>query len=158
MTAAAKPFEVREARRDDLPAIAHLLLTRGLPTDGVEDHLGNFLAAGEGAVLHGCAGFERYGGIGLLLSVAVAALIAGRGLGHALVEAVITRAAKQGVGTLFLLTTTAGTYFSRMGFEVIPREALPAALGASAELRGACPASAVAMRRLLRDGASPARV
>jgi len=153
MNVAARPFEVKEARRDDFPAIARLLVARGLPTDGVEDHLGNFLVAGEGGALHGCAGFERYGEMGLLRSVAVAVPFAGRGLGHALVEAVVTRAGKQGVGALFLLTTTAEKYFSRLGFEVIDQDALPVALGASAELRGACPASAVAMRRVLRDGA-----
>jgi amino-acid N-acetyltransferase len=153
MSASAERFEVNQAHPADLAAIERLLVARALPTEGVQEHLPEFLVAGEGGSLLGCAGFERYGRIGLLRSVAVAASFAGRGLGRALVEAVIARAANQGVATLFLLTTTAGEYFARMGFEVIPRDELPGALGASAELRGACPASAVAMRRVLRAGA-----
>ena len=153
MTAPARRFGVHPAQRGDLAAIQDLLVARALPTEGVEDHLQDFLVAGEGGSLLGCAGFEHYGQIGLLRSVAVASSVAGRGLGHALVEAVISRAGSEGVETLYLLTTTARDYFSRMGFEVITRAELPGALGASAELRGACPASAVAMRRFLRPGA-----
>jgi amino-acid N-acetyltransferase len=152
MSASAERFEVNPAHPADLAAIERLLVARALPTEGVQAHLSDFLVAGEGGSLLGCAGVERYGPIGLLRSVAVAASFAGRGLGHALVEAVIARAANLGVVTLYLLTTTARGYFSRMGFEVIRRDELPAALGASAELRGACPASAAAMRRVLRAG------
>jgi amino-acid N-acetyltransferase len=51
-----------------------------------------------------------------------------------------------GARELYLLTTTAEGYFPRLGFERIARDELPAALAASEELRGACPASAVTMR------------
>jgi amino-acid N-acetyltransferase len=46
-----------------------------------------------------------------------------------------------------LLTETADGWFPRFGFRPVPREALPAALSASAELRGACPATARALLR-----------
>jgi amino-acid N-acetyltransferase len=48
--------------------------------------------------------------------------------------------------------STGGTagYFPRFGFRPVDRAALPAALATSAELRGACPASA---RSLLRPPA-----
>jgi amino-acid N-acetyltransferase len=48
-----------------------------------------------------------------------------------------------------LLTTTAERYFPRFGFEVIPRAEADPKLEASEELRGACPSTAVLMRRRL---------
>ncbi len=48
-----------------------------------------------------------------------------------------------------LLTTTAEDWFPRFGFVRIARDAVPAALHASAELRGACPASAAVMQKPL---------
>jgi amino-acid N-acetyltransferase len=62
------------------------------------------------------------------------------------VQAVLARARALGLRELYLLTTTAAGYFPRFGFETVGREALPPVLSASEELRGACPASAIAMR------------
>jgi len=46
-----------------------------------------------------------------------------------------------------LLTVTAAGYFDRFRFTVTDRAALPVALSASAELTGACPATATAYWR-----------
>ncbi|MCI0572486.1 MAG: hypothetical protein L0Y66_17160 [Myxococcaceae bacterium] len=48
---------------------------------------------------------------------------------------------------LYLLTTTAAESFPRFGFTHVDRSSLPPELHASEELRGACPASAVVMKR-----------
>ena len=64
-------------------------------------------------------------------------------------RAALERARELGLRELYLLTTTAAAYFPRFGFERIGREALPSSLQASEELRGACPASAAAMRIIL---------
>ena len=66
----------------------------------------------------------------------------GNGLGRALYFNVRERARSRGVGALYLLTTTAADYFERLGFIRESRESAPVALRASAEFRGACPASA----------------
>jgi amino-acid N-acetyltransferase len=92
---------------------------------------------------------EHYGTVGLLRSVAVDPARRGTGLGGSLVEYVLGRAGAAGINDVFLLTTTAERYFPRHGFAVASREAVPAALAASEEFRGACPASAVLMRRRL---------
>ncbi|HET9726048.1 MAG TPA: hypothetical protein VFP28_03965, partial [Gemmatimonadales bacterium] len=52
-----------------------------------------------------------------------------------------------GVRDVYLLTTTAEHYFPRLGFACVGRETVPAALQASAEFTGACPVSAVVMRK-----------
>jgi amino-acid N-acetyltransferase len=143
---------VREATPGDWPAIEGLLVDRELPVAGAREHLEEFLVSEEGATVTGCAAVERYGDLGLLRSVAVAEGVAGRGLGTELVKSSVQRAHRLGLRALYLLTTTAAGFFPRFGFETVPRESLPPALSASEELRGACPASAVAMRLALPGG------
>jgi L-amino acid N-acyltransferase YncA len=145
-SAAMSPSTVRLATTADWPAIARLLTDAALPLDGAEAHVGDFVLAECGEGLAGCAALERYGAVALLRSVAVAPAHRGVGLGVALVEATVDRARQIGVETLVLLTTTAERFFPRFGFRVIPRDEAPDAVRASAEFRGACPASATVMR------------
>lgn len=139
---------IRPARVDDWQGIRALLVARDLPIDGAEAHVGDFVVATSGAPgpVIGVAGMERYAGVGLVRSVAVVDGVATRGLGTALVRALLERAREQGMRELYLLTTTAAGWFPRFGFRVVRREDLPKALGESAELRGACPSTAVAMQ------------
>ena len=140
------PAQIRPAAASNLPGILQLLRARGLPIDGAAEHVNDFLVAVDGPDVLGSIGLERYGPVGLLRSLVVAERAASHGLGAQLVQALLVRARASGVEELHLLTTTAETYFPRFGFRVVSRSNLPDALGASAELRGACPASAVAMR------------
>jgi amino-acid N-acetyltransferase len=149
MSLPATSTVVRPASAADWPAIERLLRARDLPPDGAHSHLDAFLVAEKDRVVVGCAGLERYEDAALLRSVAVAEPLAGRGVGKELVVHSIDLARRRGVRELYLLTNTAADYFPRFGFERLPREALPTALSASEELRGACPASAIAMRLVL---------
>ena len=141
-------LSIRRAGQSDWAGIRQLLQARNLPLDGAEPHLESFLVATEertGAVV-GVVGLERYGNVGLLRSVAVAESLGKHGVGTALVQTSIERARAGGIRALFLLTTTAADWFPRFGFISVRREDLPASMALSAELRGACPASAVPMR------------
>jgi amino-acid N-acetyltransferase len=138
--------EIRAATGGDWPALERLLRARLLPLEGAREHLDGFLVALDGPTVVGAIGIERYGEVGLLRSLAVAEKAAGQGVGRRLVRALLEEAPLRGIEDLYLLTTTAADYFPRFGFERIPRAALPAALSASEQLRGACPAAAVAMR------------
>ena len=138
---------IRPARTEDWPSIRALLEARNLPIDGAESHVVDFLVATDPAsnAAIAVAGLERYGEVGLVRSVAVADDVAAQGLGSALVRALLQRARERGIGAVYLLTTTAAGWFPRFGFRVVRRDDLPQALGESAELRGACPSTAVAM-------------
>lgn len=126
-----------------------LLREAGLPTDGVPADLADFLVATTGREVVGAVGLERYGDAALLRSAAVREARRGTGVGEALVHAALELARARAVRDLVLLTTTADRWFPRFGFERTSREAVPAAVHASAEFQGACPASAVVMRRAL---------
>lgn len=141
--------EVRPATASDLEDALALLTTSRLPTAGVAEHFpARFVVVRdpETGALAGMAGVEVHGSAGLLRSVAVRDSERGRGLGQVLSRAAVELARRSGVRDLYLLTTTAESFFPRLGFERVGRDELPDALNASEEMRGACPASAVAMR------------
>lgn len=54
---------------------------------------------------------------------------------------------------MYLLTTTAENYFPAFGFRPVDRSAVPTELMASPEFQGACPASAIVMRKELEAAA-----
>jgi len=141
---------ITRAEPGSLPEVLALLQISSLPVAGVKEHFGSFLVsrAEDGSVV-GCVGLEIYGSLGLLRSLAVGSPARGSGLGTALVERLFDLARSEGLETLHLLTTTAEDYFPRFGFEPLAREEAVPKLEASEELRGACPASAILMRRRL---------
>ncbi|MGE5092246.1 MAG: arsenic resistance N-acetyltransferase ArsN2 [Bacillota bacterium] len=138
---------IRSAKAADLPAAEALLAGAGLTTEGVRDWIDRFLVAEEDGCIAGVAGLELYGDSALLRSVAVADAWRGTGLGRALVERALDAASAAGATDIFLLTTTAERYFPRFGFTAVPRSEVSAPVLASAEFRGACPASATVMCR-----------
>ena len=138
---------IDRASAADAPAVLQLLRNAGLPIDGVVEHLDTAFVARDGAAIVGCAALEIYPDGALLRSVAVAPAARGHGLGQRLTEAAITLATSLDAPAVYLLTTTAGTYFPRFGFIRITREQVPATVQQSIEFRGACPASAAVMRK-----------
>src|SRR3546814_2079737 len=55
-------------------------------------------------------------------------------------------AADDGATRLYLLTTTAESFFGRFGYAPLPRASAPAEIADSAEFRSLCPASAAFLR------------
>lgn len=136
---------VREATSADLQGASRLLEASRLPLHGVVEAFGHFVVAEEGGRLVGVAGLEVYGQDGVLRSVAVDPALRGRGVGARLSERVIADARGAGLRRVYLLTTTAETYFPRHGFRIIPREDAAPEVQGSVEFREACPQSAIAM-------------
>ncbi len=145
-------MEIRPAGPSDLPAIQSLLAAAGLPPNGVAEQRGGFVVAVEGDQVVACAGLEVYGPHGLLRSVAVRPDRRGRGVGRALVSHLAARARASGLTDVYLLTTTAADYFSRLGFHPVDRDQVPEDVRTSAEFTATCCATARAMRRTLRAG------
>jgi len=142
---------LRAARPSDLPVVETLLAAAELTRAGLADAFADFIVAEQGGGIIGAAGMERYGDYGLLRSVVVAPAARDSGIGALMVRALTDASRDRGVRELWLLTTTADRYFPRFGFAVAERSAVPAPLLQSIEFRGACPATAVVMRRSLAD-------
>jgi MOSC domain-containing protein YiiM/N-acetylglutamate synthase-like GNAT family acetyltransferase len=141
---------IGEAGPEAHEPLARLLREAGLPTDGFPSDTPTVLVARAGGAVVGGVALERWGPAALLRSLVVAPSQRGTGLGSALTQAVLAHARASGARSVSLLTETAERFFPDFGFTPVDRSALPAELDASAEMRGACPDSAVAMTLELR--------
>jgi arsenate reductase len=141
---------VEPARAGDLDAVERLLRDAELPTAGVSGCFpGGYAVVREDAEIVAVAGLEVYGTAALLRAVAVAPSHRDRGLARRLVEDRLRVARERGLPRVYLLTTTAGSYFRRLGFEDVARAQAPDELRASPEFAALCPASAVCLARRL---------
>jgi N-acetylglutamate synthase-like GNAT family acetyltransferase len=144
---AQRPTGVEPARKSDLAAIEELLKAAGLPTDGVADNIEHFSLVRDGDSVIACAGVELYGGQALLRSVCVAESHRGEGWGKALTDVVQEQARRAGAREIYLLTTTAGGYFEKLGFDRVERSKLFGPVLQSVEFESACPVTATVMNK-----------
>lgn len=129
----------------ELPDVLALLERCDLPREGLADHVATLLVAREEGAIVGSAALEIYGRYALLRSVAVDAPVRGHGLGQRLTAAALDLARQRGLATVYLLTETAGQFFPRFGFRLIPRASVAPAVQQSPEFATLCPVSALAM-------------
>ena len=135
---------------EDLAAIRSLLLENGLPhSDLTPQQVINFLVAYHGNRLVGAVGLETYDLAALLRSLVVHHDFRCLGIGARLVHEIEHQAISYGVSQLYLLTTTAEGYFTRLGYHRIERAMTPPTIQATSEFRSLCPASACCLQKSL---------
>lgn len=133
-------------RHPDAAEVLRLTESAGLPTvDLYGADLAHFFGCGPRDRPYGVVGLELLGTEALLRSLAVDAAARGSGGGRALVAAAEQHARDSGVCSIYLLTTTAGAYFERLGYARADREAAPPAIRLTREFGELCPASALFM-------------
>ncbi len=130
--------------------VATLLEAAGLPTADLHAAmLAHFFALGDPATPDGVIGVELYGSDALLRSLVVRESERRRGTGRALVAAVENYACTTGVRSVYLLTETAGAFFSSLGYSALAREHAPPAIRATTQFSTLCPDSAAFMYKAL---------
>lgn len=146
MSEAMVAVPVRPAAAADLAAVTALLRECDLPAAGVGDQFedGYVVAEQSGAIV-GVAGLEVYGGAGLLRSVAVAPAYRGRGIAAALVADRVGWGRARGLRAIYLLTTTAPSWFAQRSFVSVGRDDVPVSIRRSPEFADVCPTTAHAM-------------
>jgi amino-acid N-acetyltransferase len=140
---------IERAVAQDLPPVKELLARMKLPLDEVDQFVETLIVARRDGFVIGTAGLELYRDGALLRSVAVDGAVQGRGLGAELTRAALRLAQTRGAPAVFLLTTTAESYFAQFGFAPVSQSEVPISVLASVEFRSACPASAAIMRKIL---------
>jgi arsenate reductase len=135
---------------DDADLVAALKAV-DLPTDDLADGGRSFFAFRSlSGRLVGFGGFELYGEEAFLRSLVVLPEARGTGVGKAIVARLARRAFDRGGRRLWLLTTTAAPFFEKIGFKRVDRADAPAAILATRQAQGLCPASAVVLTRAIR--------
>jgi amino-acid N-acetyltransferase len=136
--------------RPDLAAARALLASAGLPTEDLTDqHCEHFFYLGSTDAPRGLIGLEIFSDVALMRSLVVDPGERGKGAGSALVVRAEQAARDAGVRTIYLLTTTAESFFARRGYQRMPRESAPPAIRATREFAGLCPSGSAFMIRTL---------
>jgi amino-acid N-acetyltransferase len=148
---ASPDLRVQRAGKVELAYVERLLREAELPHEDVRDSDGRFLVAERDGERVGGGGLESHGDAALLRSLVVEPSVRGEGYGRALTEELIRLARADHARAVYLLTTTAASFFEQLGFERVERDAVPDALRASREFSELCPASATCMRRPLGE-------
>ncbi len=140
---------IQEIESNNRKIATRLLETFKLPTDDLNSSMVTLFGAFENDELCGCIGFEQFGVLGLLRSLAVDKRHQGKGIGISLVRFLEEHLAKKGVHQLFLLTETAEVFFKNREYQSMDRLDAPEALKASAEFSKLCPDSALLLMKKL---------
>jgi len=124
-------------------------------SDITDEHLEHFFFIESYGSATGLVGVELYGIDALLRSLVVAETARTRGLGSALVRRAEDYAASRHVGAMYLLTTTAESFFERRGYRRIDRAQAPPAIQSAPEFASLCPASSAFMIKRLNQKGEP---
>ena len=141
-------MNISEINQNNFAKAITLLKQCNLPTEDISDTTKLFVIT-EGDEIIGTVGIEFYDNHALLRSLAVNNSDRSKGTGKMLVRFIEDFAKSNAINELFLLTTTAAEFFSRLSYSNIPREALPATIQQSSEFTSTCPLSATAMKKIL---------
>lgn len=136
-----------DATTDATAAAAAFLAAQGLDPHGLDSPGTRLWATADADGPTATAALERVGPAALLRSVAVRPDRRGHGTARRLVETVLAEAAGDGVRRVYLFSTDAGAFWSRLGFREVP---VPEAAGALAD--------APQVRQYLADGSLDSEV
>ena len=130
--------------------VIRLLQAAALPTSDLTDgHMKDFFYVGPATAPTGTVGVQIHGADALLRSLVVTSALRTHGLGQRLVERAEQHAREHGAATVYLLTTTAASFFRSRGYVVTPRDSAPPAIRSTPEFADLCPASATFLSKPL---------
>lgn len=139
--------------RPSRSAAVALLTGEGLPvTDLTDGSLEHFFYIGPDGSPTALVGLEMYATDALLRSLVVVPDARTKGMGSAIVRHAEDYAASRHVHAIYLLTTTAESFFARLGYRRLDRTHAPPSIQSTREFAGLCPASSAFMiKRLYQE-------
>lgn len=145
----SRELTLQQADETTRPYVETLLDESGLPSGDVRAKLDCLYIGYNGDTRVGVGGLEKHGSAGLLRSVVVEESARGNGVGTQLCVRLERKARRDGIETLYLLTTTASEFFADIGYRTTERSDAPAAIQQTTEFDDFCPATATCMTKSL---------
>lgn len=140
----------RSATEEEVEEVLKLLKTTNLPVSDLSTGHRQFLVAVADNDVKGCVAVEIYGKNGLLRSLAVDVNFRQKSIGGKLVSEAEKWATENGIKSLYLLTTTAAGFFSKInGWKETDRMTVPNEVAKSTEFASICPSTAICMQKEL---------
>jgi N-acetylglutamate synthase-like GNAT family acetyltransferase len=133
-----------------LSAVNDLLARASLPASDLEQcKLSSFFGCESESKLIGLVGLELFDSVALLRSLAVDVSRQRSGLGKMLVFHAEDFARSAGVETVYLLTTSAESFFERLGYSSVSRDCAPGEICATTQYSELCPVDSAFMMKCL---------
>lgn len=132
------------------PALAAALAEAHLPVDDLTDPGRNFFVFTDASgAIFGFGGYELPGDLALIRSMVVPETARGRGIGAAILAALLERVTAAGAREAWLFTKHAAPFFAHRGFRARARYEVPPPVLATKQASSVCPITAVVMSRPL---------
>jgi amino-acid N-acetyltransferase len=136
------------ASENSFSAAIELLKKNNLPTEDINPGTQLFVVEDGDEVIATVAVEYDYNDA-LLRSLSVSEDKRSSGIGAELVDFIEDYVSKQGVRTIYILTTTAANFFSRRGYTLIDRSNVPQFIKDTKEYSVICASSSTLMRKVL---------
>jgi amino-acid N-acetyltransferase len=136
------------ASQNSFSAAIELLKKNNLPTEDINPGTQLFVVE-EGDEVIATVAVEYDYNDALLRSLSVSEDKRSSGIGAELVDFIEDYVSKQGVRTIYILTTTAANFFSRRGYTLIDRSNVPQFIKDTKEYSVICASSSTLMRKVL---------
>lgn len=140
---------LRKLNSIDLKEAIELLKHWNLPHSDLSNPHVQLYSLKDETGLKGTGGLEIYGENALIRSVAISEESIGQGIGRIICDQLEQIAAKLGVKTLYLLTTSAASFFEHRGYIVISRDQFPDVIKNTSQFSELCPISAICMMKII---------
>ena len=132
-------------KQNDLQSIINLLSYYKLITQDIDLNKQNFIKVTQNDEFIGIGAIEFYRPYGLLRSVAINPNKRKQGFASQIITKLEQRAKLENINELYLLTETAETFFTKLGYETIARGSVPTIIKNTNQFSTLCPASAAVM-------------
>ena len=140
-------LSVREITSDaELALFIQLLKANNLPVSDLTPEIKKFILLENDEII-GTGGLETYGKMGLIRSVSVADTHKGKGYGKLITKALENAAKGLDINDLYLLTTTAKDFFTKMNYMLVNRADVPQDIQQTQQFSSLCPSTATIMKR-----------
>lgn len=137
--------------RSEITSIKKLLHSVGLPDSDLENAPVHFVGIRENNEIIASGALEIYGKNAVLRSVAVKKDFQKSGFGKQIVGFLEQKAGEQEIEKLFLLTTTAESFFKKLKYHTIQRDLCPDVIKTSEQFKSVCPYTAICLSKNLKD-------
>ncbi|WP_167605208.1 arsenic resistance N-acetyltransferase ArsN2 [Maribellus sediminis] len=135
--------EILKLNNSDRTSIATLLESHNLPVSDLETAPVVFYGITKDEQLIAIGALEIIKPVALLRSVAVHPDHQKKGLGKQIITFLENKAKELNIQRLYLLTTTAESFFSQLNYQEISRDLCPSEIQSTSEYSALCPSSAV---------------
>jgi amino-acid N-acetyltransferase len=140
---------IRPATPTDMPAVVSLLTEAGVPYQDLQaQSLHQFLVACSGEKIVACIGMERYTLNALIRSLTVHPSFERQGIASHLLRTIEEQARAKGTASIYLLTTSATSFFLARGYKRIDRASTPVLIQRSTQFTALCPSQAACLYKI----------